>query len=131
MDVHESRFNAQWQTYHGIISAGELNFAICRCVQPAWCNPPFRHPFDKSWLSFAPDETKLTGLSPYNERLRWIAHTWNWVAAAERGMIAADSSRVTSKPEVMPQGWWIAPDKRASSNRCIAGEMPTYRYLFC
>jgi len=32
------------------------------------------------------------------------------------------------KPEVRPPGWQIAPDKRASSERSIAGEKPTSQY---
>jgi hypothetical protein len=32
------------------------------------------------------------------------------------------------KPEVVPPGWRIAPDKRPSSERSIAGEKPTSHY---
>jgi hypothetical protein len=36
---------------------------------------------------------------------------------------------LTGKPEVMPPGWQITHDKRASKNRCIADDKPIYRYL--
>ncbi len=36
---------------------------------------------------------------------------------------------MTGKPEVMPPGWQIASEKRASSERSIAGEKPTSHYL--
>jgi hypothetical protein len=36
-----------------------------------------------------------------------------------------DCGHITGKPEVMPPGWRVAPDKRASKNRCIADDKPT------
>ena len=34
------------------------------------------------------------------------------------------------KPEVMPPGWQIAPDKHVSSDQPIAGGKPTHRFRF-
>jgi len=39
-----------------------------------------------------------------------------------------DWAWITDKPEVMPPGWPIAPDKRASNDGPIAAEKPTFQY---